>query len=97
LDLFSTQGARLIAPLLLLLVIGVLANIYLYAYYRRIGPGIVLGSRWVAKWQLSGESMGGFSYGQLALISVLSLFLELLLIRWVLLRFASLPISRTLC
>jgi spermidine synthase len=83
LDAFSTQGARLIAPLLLLLVIGVLANIYLYSYYRKSEPGFVLGSRWVAKWQLSGESLGGFSYGQLALISVLSLFLELLLIRWV--------------
>jgi hypothetical protein len=81
LDSFS--GARLIPPLLLLLVIGILANICLYFYYRRGEPGFVLGSRWLAKWELSGESMGGFSYGQLALISVLSLFLELLLIRWV--------------
>ena len=82
-DSFSASGARLIPPLLLLLVIGVLANIYLYVYFRTSKPGFVLGSRWVAKWELTGESMGGFSYRQLALISVVSLFLELLMIRWV--------------
>ena len=83
LDSFSASGTRLILALLFLLVLGVLANIYLYLHYRKSGFVFALGRRWVEKWELNAESLGGFSYGQLALISVLSLFLELLLIRWV--------------
>jgi spermidine synthase len=38
---------------------------------------------WIARWQFSPQSIGGFSYRQLALISVAGLFLELLMIRWI--------------
>ncbi len=36
-----------------------------------------------ARWDLQPEELGGFSYRGLALISALSLFLEMLMIRWV--------------
>jgi spermidine synthase len=39
--------------------------------------------RWFARWEFSPQDLGGFSYGKLALVSVLGLFLELLMIRWV--------------
>ncbi|MGD1028655.1 methyltransferase domain-containing protein [Candidatus Binatus soli] len=35
------------------------------------------------RWQCSPEMLGGFSYWQLALVSVAGLFLELLMIRWI--------------
>ena len=38
---------------------------------------------WFARWEFSPQDLGGFSYGKLALVSVLGLFLELLMIRWV--------------
>ena len=37
----------------------------------------------IARWDFSPQSLGGFSYGKLVLVSVLTLFLELLMIRWV--------------
>jgi spermidine synthase len=38
---------------------------------------------WTIPFDFSPQILGGFSYGRLALISVLGLFLELLMIRWV--------------
>lgn len=38
---------------------------------------------WAARLELQAEELGGFSYGRLALISALSLFVEMLMIRWV--------------
>ena len=38
---------------------------------------------WTERWQFSPRLIGGFSYWQLALISVAGLFLELLMIRWI--------------
>jgi spermidine synthase len=40
-------------------------------------------SRWKQRWEVSPRDLGGFSWSQLALWSVLSLFLELLMIRWI--------------
>jgi spermidine synthase len=37
----------------------------------------------VARWEFSPRDLGGFSHGKLALVSVLGLFLEMLMIRWV--------------
>ncbi len=37
----------------------------------------------IAPWDFSPQSLGGFTYGKLVLVSVLTLFLELLMIRWV--------------
>jgi spermidine synthase len=39
--------------------------------------------RWFEKWEFTPQALGGFSYWQLALVSVAGLFLELLMIRWV--------------
>ena len=39
--------------------------------------------RWATQGEFSAEELGGFSWLKLVLISVLSLFLELLMIRWV--------------
>jgi spermidine synthase len=41
------------------------------------------GAGQTARWGLNPEELGGFSYGQLALVSVLCLFFEMLMIRWV--------------
>ena len=38
---------------------------------------------WPPKWEFTPQQLGGFSHGKLALVSVLGLFLELLMIRWV--------------
>jgi spermidine synthase len=40
-------------------------------------------ANWLRALQLSPEELGGFGYGRLALISLLSLFLEMLMIRWI--------------
>ena len=40
-------------------------------------------SRWLTALELDPEQLGGFSYSHLALISVLSLFLEVMTIRWI--------------
>jgi spermidine synthase len=37
----------------------------------------------VQRWDFSAADLGGFSYGRLVLVSVLGLFLELLMIRWI--------------
>ena len=39
--------------------------------------------RWAETWEFSPQELGGFTRGKLALVSVLGLFLELLMIRWV--------------
>jgi spermidine synthase len=39
--------------------------------------------RWVAQFEFSPETLGGFSYSRLALVSLFGLFLELLMIRWI--------------
>lgn len=39
--------------------------------------------RSVQRWAFSAQDLGGFSYRQLMLVSLLSLFLELLMIRWI--------------
>ena len=38
---------------------------------------------WTEAWEFFPDELGGFSYRQLAVVSVLALFLELLMIRWV--------------
>ena len=42
-----------------------------------------LADRWSRRWEFSPQTLGGFSYSSLILVSVLGLFLELLLIRWI--------------
>jgi spermidine synthase len=68
--------------MIFLFVIGVLANAYLYLHYRR-SRRLEPGRDRLAGWEFTPEDLGGFSYGRLALVSVLGLFLELLAIRWI--------------
>jgi spermidine synthase len=64
------------------LVVGFGVLIYGYRHYRSLRTAVTT-SGWIAKWEVSPELLGGFSYAHLALVSALGLFLELLMIRWV--------------
>ena len=50
---------------------------------RRHGPSCRQVTELIEKWDFSPKQLGGFSYWRLSLVSVLGLFLELLMIRWV--------------
>jgi spermidine synthase len=65
-----------------ILVVGFGVLVYVYRYYRSLDT-FVPKNNWSGKWEVTPESLGGFSYLQLALASVLGLFLELLMIRWI--------------
>lgn len=78
----------LCAAYLLVLLAGVSASVYLFRQYqsddskpRREGARPL--RDWFARFEFTPDELGGFSYRQLALVSILGLFLELLLIRWV--------------
>ncbi len=78
----------LCAAYVLVLFAGVFASIYLFRLYRRVDAeqdreGALTRRGWAGKLEFTPEDLGGFSYWQLALASVVGLFLELLLIRWV--------------
>ena len=62
-----------------------LVSLWLFDYYRIETRGASSSAirRWIARWEFSAQELGGFSYGKLALVSVVGLFLELLMIRWV--------------
>ncbi len=62
-----------------------IASLWLSDYYRfkRPSDSSPPFRRYVARWEFSAEELGGFSTGKLALASVLGLFLELMMIRWV--------------
>jgi spermidine synthase len=70
-----------------LFVVGLtgIASLWLSDYYRYETPQNSFSAlrRFVARWEFSAEELGGFTSGKLALASVLGLFLELLMIRWV--------------
>ena len=65
-----------------ILVVGLGVLFYVSRYYRSLDAPLPK-SGWSAKWEVSPESLGGFSHTQLAIASVLGLFLELLMIRWI--------------
>src|SRR5438132_758325 len=62
----------------------ILANAYVVSLFhsKRSGDTGVL-ARWNEKWEFSARALGGFSWWQLAMWSLLSLFFELLMIRWI--------------
>jgi len=68
-------------------LIGLATSWYLFSLLRGPENGrddhISRGRRWVARWSFTPDAIGGFSYWSLILVSVLGLFLELLMIRWV--------------
>jgi hypothetical protein len=61
------------------LVAGIAANAYLVGLVRAERGA----SRWQGTWEFSPATLGGFSWKKLALWSLLSLFMELLMIRWI--------------
>lgn len=69
----------------LVLLAGIHANLFGLWLYQKPGeigrlPAL---RRWVARFEFTPETLGGFSYSRLALISMFGLFLELLMIRWI--------------
>src|SRR6476620_4903899 len=62
-----------------LLLISVLAVLVVYRVFSRLKTSASAPGRL----EVQIEQLGGFNYGQLILISVLSLFIEMLMIRWV--------------
>lgn len=69
---------------LLVAILGLLSVHYLFGFYQEVPNRLSrIGRNWVRKWDFSPTEIGGFSYSTLALVSILGLFLELLLIRWV--------------
>ena len=62
-----------------------IVSLWLFEFYRAESRGAAsrAGPRWIAQWEFTPQDLGGFSLGKLVLVSVLSLFLELLMIRWV--------------
>jgi len=66
------------------LFLGLIACLYTFSFYRE-GPTSGWRQtlqRWTAAFDFSLDTMGGFSYTGLILASILGLFLELLMIRW---------------
>jgi len=60
-------------------MVGIAANAFLVSLVR---PGTERAS-WQAKWEFSPSTLGGFTWRNLALWSLSSLFMELLMIRWI--------------
>src|SRR5207247_1842479 len=58
-----------------------LANAYVVGLFRTARART--STSWAKKWEFSPSDLGGFSWPQLAFWSLLSLFLELLMIRWI--------------
>ena len=73
------------SPELLILLFGISGLLIWLVYWLfRLYQGRTrLGVGWVAALEVDPEELGGFSYSRLALISLLSLFLEMLMIRWI--------------
>src|SRR5437762_2424581 len=63
----------------------IVANAYVVSLFHARPPGESSGvlARLAEKWEFSPQGLGGFSWRQLALLSLLALFFELLMIRWI--------------
>ncbi len=73
------------AAFVVLLSAGILTNVFLFRLYGTKSDSETPGPRrgWARSWEFPADSLGGFSYWRLALVSLLALFLELLMIRWI--------------
>jgi len=60
-----------------------IVSIWLFNFYGVKNLKPTSSASWLTKWEFTPQQLGGFSHGKLALVSVLGLFLELLMIRWV--------------
>ena len=64
--------------------LGLISIQYLFGFYQNRLIGIAkLGRGSVAKWDFEAPDLGGFSYRQLILFSMLGMFFEMMMIRWV--------------
>jgi len=77
----ATTQARLFAAFAAIVMGLIAANAYIVGLFHALRVGI--SSRWAAKWEFSPQDLGGFSWIKLGLCSLVSLFLELLMIRWI--------------
>ncbi|HEX4628265.1 MAG TPA: methyltransferase [Gemmatimonadales bacterium] len=73
------------APLVGLAGLALLVNLYLFSFYQvqATGRGWLAPSPGTERWGFTPTDLGGFSLGRLALVSVVGMFLELLMIRWI--------------
>ncbi len=62
-----------------------IVSLWLFDFYRveTRGASSTAIPSLAARWEFSPQDLGGFTHGKLALVSVLGLFLELLMIRWI--------------
>src|ERR1700758_5075144 len=83
--MFLSQPIQHFIALAVLLVLSALTNTYLLRFYRQQQNSATSAGRrrWWDRWTFSSGAVGGFSYRQLILISVIALFMELLIIRWI--------------
>src|SRR5213593_154902 len=77
----TASGRELDAAFVCVMVGTILANAYVVGLFRIARAGT--STSWAGKWEFSPTDLGGFSWPQLAFWSLLSLFLELLMIRWI--------------
>jgi spermidine synthase len=75
----NERPAEIFAAFCCVLAVGIAANAYLVGLLRTERSI----SRWQEIWEFSPATLGGFSWKNLALWSFLSLFMELLMIRWI--------------
>jgi spermidine synthase len=70
--------------LVLIAFLGLLSIQYLFGFYQKRATGIgKLGRSTIAKWNFDLSDLGGFSYRLLIVFSVLGMFFEMMMIRWV--------------
>ena len=75
----AVSAAQFFIAFCCVVMVGIAANALLVGLVR---PGATL-SRWQTMWEFSPDTLGGFTWRNLALWSLLSLFMELLMIRWI--------------
>jgi hypothetical protein len=81
---FRFGGSPLLHTYYALAILSLLIIQYLFGFYSDAPTGIArLGRKWIKKWDCSLGDISGFSYSNLALVSVLGMFLEMLMIRWI--------------
>src|SRR6266478_6626401 len=72
------------AVFVLVAFLGLLSIQYLLGFYEKRSKGIgELGRSAVARWDFDAEDLGGFSYRSLIAFSILGMFFEMMMIRWV--------------
>lgn len=70
--------------LVLFAFLGLLSIQYLFGFYQKRPTGFgKLGRSTVAKWDFDLSELGGFSYRLLMIFSILGMFFEMMMIRWV--------------